>query len=292
MKENSTVEFKTSLFYRPGSSESGDEQISVIIRALAAFMNSEGGDLYIGMDDRGFPVADIVAEYRLMNFYPAYQGAAYGKNEDGYKRFIQDWASKFLGNFAVSLLRFEFINVGVVKVCKISVSKSPMPVWFNRESLYVRCDASTRRLMGDDINRFYMCAGTLQANDAATNNLPELVRKAKSNIVPSAKMQRILVVYPNGDFVYEKSGRATMIEAIRRAGIKNVMGLDLVGRKGNKKTPFVPFIGTQEYRDNSGATQTLEGDYFIFTKYSIGDLIEKLGQISLGLGLGLHIEKY
>ena len=290
IRENKSVEFKTSLFYTAGEEKSGVDQIGVIVRTLAAFMNSEGGVLYIGLNDNGIPSADIVAEYRLMNHYPAYMNAAYSLNEDGYKRFVQDWVAKWLGNYAVSLLEFEFSNEGVIKVCKISVAKSYMPVWFNREDLYVRCDASTRRLKGDDVTRFYMGATNLKV--AEVSNMPELVSKAKGHIVPSAKMQRILVVYPNGDYVYEKSGKATMVEVIRRAGIQNVIGLDLAGRKGNKNTPYVPFISKVEYRDNSGATQTMEGDYFIFSKYSTGDLIEKLNQISLGLGLGLHIEKY
>lgn len=290
IKENISVEFKTSLFYLAGLKECGIGQIEVIVRTLAAFMNSEGGDLYIGLNDRGVATADIVAEYRLMNFYPAYSNAVYGHNEDGYKRFVQDWASKLLGNYAVSLLKFDFFNEGVVKVCKVSASKSFMPVWFNRESLYVRCDGSTRRLMGDDVTQFYMTRANLKAFESS--NMPELVKKAKMNIVPSAKTNRILVVYPNGEYVYEKSARGTMLEVIRRAGISNVVGLDLAGRNGNRNTPRVPFIGKDEYRDNSGKTQSEMGEWFVFTKYSTGDLIEKIGQISTGLGLGLHIEKY
>ena len=290
MKESRSVEFKTSLFYTAGNEKSGEDQIGVIVRTLAAFMNSEGGALYIGLDDKGTPSADITAEFKFMNHYPAYQNSVYGFGEDGYKRFIQDWVAKWLGNYAVSLLTFEFFNEGIIKVCKITAAKSFMPIWLNREDLYVRCDASTRRLKGDDVTRFYM--GLANIKVAEESNMPELVSKAKSNIVPSAKVQRILVVYPNGDYVYEKSGKATMVEVIRRAGIHNVIGLDMAGRKGNKNTPYVPFIGKEEYRDNSGPTQTVEGEYFIFSKYSTGDLIEKLNQISLGLGLGLHIEKY
>lgn len=286
IKENRKVEFKTSLFFTANEEKLDEAQIGIIIRTLASFMNSEGGELYLGVNDKGDPSADIEEEYSLMNDYPAYKNSVYSLNEDGYKRFVQDWVAKWLGNYAVSLLEFKFYNEGGIQFCKISASKSFMPIWFNREELYVRCDASTRRLKGDDITRFYMGAKKLKVVES---NMLELVCKAKENIVPNEK---ILVVYPNGEYIYERSGKATMLEVIRRAGIKNVIGLDLVGRRGNRNTPYVPFISKEEYRDNSGATQTREGDYFILIKYSIGDLIEKLTQISLGLGLGLHIEKY
>ena len=290
MKESRSVEFKTSLFYTAGNEKSGEDQIGVIVRTLAAFMNSEGGALYIGLDDKGTPSADITAEFKFMNHYPAYQNSVYSFGEDGYKRFIQEWVLRWLGIDAVKLLTFEFFNEGIIKVCKITAAKSVIPIWFNRVDLYVRCDASTRRLREDDVTRFYLWFANI--NVAEDSNMSELVSRAKSNIVPSAKAQSILVVYPNGDYVYEKSGKATMVEVIRRAGIHNVIALDLAGRKGNKKSQYVPFIGKEEYRDNSGPTQTVEGEYFIFSKYSTGDLIDKLNHISLGLGLGLHIEKY
>lgn len=290
IKENRAVEFKTSLFYTAGNEKSGEDQIGVIVRTLAAFMNSEGGALYIGLDDKGTPSADITAEFKFMNYYPAYQNSVYSFGEDGYKRFIQEWVLRWLGIDAVKLLTFEFFNEGIIKVCKITAAKSVIPIWFNRVDLYVRCDASTRRLREDDVTRFYLWFANI--NVAEDSNMSELVSRAKSNIVPSAKAQSILVVYPNGDYVYEKSGKATMVEVIRRAGIHNVIALDLAGRKGNKKSPYVPFIGKEEYRDNSGPTQTVEGEYFIFSKYSTEDLIDKLNHISLGLGLGLHIEKY
>lgn len=41
IKENKSVEFKTSLFYTAGNEKSGEDQIGVIVRTLAAYMNSD-----------------------------------------------------------------------------------------------------------------------------------------------------------------------------------------------------------------------------------------------------------
>lgn len=295
LQENKFVEFKTSLFFRAGCTEPGTEQIEIIVRTLAAFMNTEGGCLYIGWNDSGRASASIDEEYKYLNKYPAYPNSKeYNENEDGYKRFIQDWVSKHLGNYAVNLLSFDFSNESYMKLCKISVKKSTMPLWLDRKHLWVRCDGSTRRLLGDDITRYIKDITDLKMEE--NTNMKEHVKRAQELIDKAGNKKntkRILVVYPNGDYIYDAgSSQHTMIEVIRRAGIQNVIALDLVGRKGKGETPEVPFIGKEEYRDNSGSTQKeLEG-YYILTKYCMGDLKSKIEEISNGLDLGLHIEEY
>lgn len=296
IKENTSAEFKTSLFFRAGCSEPGIEQIEIIVRTLAAFMNSEGGCLYMGWNDSGKASASIDEEYKYMNQFPAFPNNVYNENEDGYKRFIQDWVAKCLGNgnYAVSLLSFEFSYESYMKLCKISVKKSSMPIWFDRRYLWVRCDGSTRRLLGDDITRYILGITDLKMEE--NSNMEEHIKRAKEQIEKAGnkgKSKRILVVYPNGDYIYDtSSSQHTMIEVIRRAGIQNVIALNLVGRAGKGETPYVPFISKYEYRDNHGSTQKeLEG-YYILTKYSLGDLRTKTRDISEGLGLGLHIEEY
>ena len=49
LQEGLRVEFKTSLFFSAGK----DPQVQVIARTIASFMNAQGGDLYIGVDDCG-----------------------------------------------------------------------------------------------------------------------------------------------------------------------------------------------------------------------------------------------
>ena len=42
LSERVNVEFKSSLFFRAGTQECGEDQIGVIIRTIAGFMNAEG----------------------------------------------------------------------------------------------------------------------------------------------------------------------------------------------------------------------------------------------------------
>lgn len=53
LAEGLKVEFKTSAFYEPGEHNPGFRQMRTIAETVAAFMNTEGGTLYIGVADDG-----------------------------------------------------------------------------------------------------------------------------------------------------------------------------------------------------------------------------------------------
>ena len=126
--ESLTVEFKTSLFYLAGTSLPSEEQIDVITRTIASFMNQDGGTLYLGVNDEGYATNSVLDEFCLMNAFPAFSGNTYHATSDGYKRFLLDWVSKKLGQFATTLLSIEFQDMGEVVVCAVKAKKSRIPV--------------------------------------------------------------------------------------------------------------------------------------------------------------------
>ena len=67
--EGQKLEFKTSAFYAPGEHNPGFKQMRTIAETVAAFMNAEGGTLYIG--SRGGMVPNCVIEggTTLLNSY-------------------------------------------------------------------------------------------------------------------------------------------------------------------------------------------------------------------------------
>ena len=295
VQESTTVEFKTSIFFQPGVNLPGENQIHTIIRTIGSFMNALGGDLYLGVNDSGVASNSITGEFQYLNSYPPYPKYTYPTNKDGYKRFILDWAGKLLGNFATVLLSFDFLDFGFITVCKVKITKSKVPVWFDGNGLFVRTDASTRQLRGNDITNFIVQvdkADLAAAKVADQTAFQARLKRIKSQVTAQ---DHILVVYPNGDYVYEKNNVETMLEVIRRAGIQNVINLGLVGRAGKGNTPYVPFIGNTQYFDNAQnltKTQSVLNGYYVFKKYGTGDIMSKLTEISNGLGLGLYIERY
>ena len=293
--ESVTVEFKTSIFYSPGIPIPGDDQIGVIVRTIASMMNQEGGVLYIGVNDLGEATHNIEDEFQYLNLFPSRPQNMYSQNLDGYKRFILDWVCKRLSNFAATLLSFEFPQYDDVVICKLNIKKSKTPIWFDRADLYVRADASTRLLRGDDITYFMLQIDKAEFTKAALNEQQLLQQRIKDIKKKEGPSNSILVVYPNGDYIHCKTNVDTMLEVIHRAGTAKVMSLGITGRAGKGKTPFVPFIGTSVYLDNvqkGGKTQRSLDGLLVFTKYSQGDIISKLTQISNRMGLNLYIESY
>ena len=217
-------------------------------------------------------------------------------NHDGYKRFICDWVSLRLGNFAASLLSFDFPVYGSVEVCKINVKKSNAPVWFKGTELLVRTDASTRQLRGNDITSFMLNVDKsvfVNAQKASQDASDKLIADIKAN--KTSPYGTLLVVYPDGSFIHETSNTAAMLKVIHKAGIDNVINLSLAGRSGRGGTPYVPFIGKEVYLtgpDKSTKSQRELDGYMVFTKYSAGEVLNKVMEISSGLGLGLHVEVY
>lgn len=295
ISERFDVEFKSSLFFRAGTQDCGEDQIGVIMRTIAGFMNAEGGDLYIGLDDKGRAVNDVENEYQYLNIFPPYASSTYTSTEDGYRRFIIDWVAREFGNYtATMLIRIDFIYKDGIKIAKVHIGKAFSVIWYKGEALYVRGDGANRRLKGDMITMYIMHIDreTWEKNKKKNENIHAAkIKEIKSGL--SQPRNKLLVVYPNGNYIYESSSVNTMLEVIRRAGINEVLNLNLAGRKGKGKTPYVPFISTRQYHDNvpqDSKTQKEMDGYYVFVKYSIGDLMSKILQISDGLGLRLHVE--
>jgi len=293
--ESTTVEFKTSLFYRAGISSLSEEQMHVIVRTIASMMNQDGGTLYIGVNDGGYATHDVRSEFRYLTDFAPSRDYSYPENEDGYKRFIIDWVRKELNNFATTLLSFDFETFGGVTICKVGIRKSKVPVWYEGKELYVRADASTRKLLGNDITFFILQVDKADFQGAVTSDRAAFEKRLAAIKSTEKANGSLLVVYPNGDYIHGQKNVDVLLEVIRRAGVEAVRDLGLAGRSGRRGTPYVPFIGRDVYIDNPAAptkTQRELDGYMVFTKYGRGDIVSKLTQISNGLGLGLHIEEF
>lgn len=267
-------------------------QMDVITRTIASMMNMQGGSIYVGVNDKGFASDSITNEFNYLNAIPPYSKYSYSANLDGYKRFILDWISKNLGGFPTTLVSFEILDYEGVIVCRIDIKKSKVPVWFKQTSLYVRADASTRQLRGNDITNFIMQidkSDFVKATEDERKKFQKRLAELKKQEAPTG---RIMVVYPNGDYIHEKFNYATMMEVIRRAGVVDVMNLSITGHKGKGTTPYVPLVSNVPYKGKSGKTQHELDGYLVLTKIGTGQMISALTQISNGLGLNLHIEEY
>lgn len=160
-KEDLHTEFKTSIVYLAKTSEAKiDEQMQIILKEIASFMNAEGGRLYIGVNDDGETITGIENDYAHLgdSEYDHYTYDVTGKTEqqkrDIYENKIRN-SMKHISSFAGSLVDISFQTIKSHTICIINIKPSPKPMFVNG-LLYQRQGASCRPLQRDDISYFVL----------------------------------------------------------------------------------------------------------------------------------------
>lgn len=153
--EGTRLEFKTSIVFSPGSHEADiDNQLDNIIKTLCAFMNTEGGTLYIGIHDKTKRVVGFKEDYSHLNDGEDSYAGTYSENRDGYELKIRNTIDRKCNGFANSLIEFSFHDVEGAEYCQIEVKKAKRPVWFNGVQLWIRSGNRKVQLRGDEISLF------------------------------------------------------------------------------------------------------------------------------------------
>ncbi len=132
LKESKTLEFKSSLRWNLKEERKDDQQIThAVLKTIAAFLNTEGGDLLIGVADDGEVLG--IAHDRL-------------DDEDKFMLHLAQVVRNGLGDRASTCIDPTVQIVEGKTVCLVSCQRSPEPVflkWKGREQdqegdLYVR----------------------------------------------------------------------------------------------------------------------------------------------------------
>lgn len=140
--ETDAVEFKSTLRYDLRTREINKKLEYVIAKTIAAFMNSEGGTLLIGVDDKG-NILGLDDDFSTLSKPDA----------DGFELHLVEVIKKYVGAGLVSHLRISFPVLDEAKICRIKVSKSGKPVFVRfegKEEFYVRTGCSSQPLGRED----------------------------------------------------------------------------------------------------------------------------------------------
>ena len=154
--ESQTLELKTSIVYPPGQSEADiRKQLYNILRELTAFMNTDGGTLYIGIHDKTKKVIGIEADYKHLNddSEDEYNGS-YSANRDGYELKIRNTIDKLCPTLANSLTTITFDSINDNEYCIIQVKPAKRPIFLDGNKLYIRQGNRVKLLKGEDITLF------------------------------------------------------------------------------------------------------------------------------------------
>lgn len=135
--ENKSVEFKSSLRWDNRTHSVNKELEIEIARAVCGFANTEGGRLFIGVDDSRLVVG-------LENDYQTFGK----KSRDGFQLQLNNLLNTCLGKDIHSNLTVRFLSIENKDICEIKVSKSK-PVFLNNRGqieFHVRASGSTLKL--------------------------------------------------------------------------------------------------------------------------------------------------
>lgn len=141
--ESASVEFKSSLFhsFRDGVPEKVIS--SSVVKTIAAFLNSDGGTLIIGVDD----------DRNVLGLDPDL--TAKGFDLDRFENALTTLIMTAIDDLAVTRCRIRFETVEDRTVCLVDVERSPRPVYADthkaKNVFFVRAGNTTRALDTRDV---------------------------------------------------------------------------------------------------------------------------------------------
>ncbi len=175
IKEDLHNEFKTSVFVDADTQTPGIKQMLKIARTLAAFMNTEGGRLYVGVTDDG-QVRGMASDLALLANSPAIvavhtvryndEGFSYGATEDKFELKIRAIARALLSPNAEQCITSVLVrSVAEKLVCQIEVkpcNKDEFIYFFQKnpklrteeEQIIVRIGNHNKTLVGAERDAF------------------------------------------------------------------------------------------------------------------------------------------
>lgn len=166
-EEGQKLELKTSIVFPPGEGKANiGKQLYTILKELTAFMNTDGGTLYIGIHDKTKKVIGIEGDYQYLNSdeEDEYNGS-YKEDRDGYELKIRNTMDRLCPSLANSLTTIDFESLEGNEYCKIVVKPARRPIFLSGTQLYVRQGNRLKLLRGDEITFFVTERMTISIKD-------------------------------------------------------------------------------------------------------------------------------
>ena len=134
--EGKKLEFKSTLRWNIHTNQKDKAIENEALKTIAAFCNTEGGDLLIGINDEG----EILGT-ELDNF----------KNDDKYLVHFGNIISQRIIQPVQEFVDFEIVEVQGKRICNVSCKKSSYPIWVKPdkeadEQFFVRTGPSSKPL--------------------------------------------------------------------------------------------------------------------------------------------------
>ncbi|MFP4616896.1 MAG: helix-turn-helix domain-containing protein [Candidatus Paceibacterota bacterium] len=144
-EESKTLEFKSSLRWDHFRGEVNKELEKVIAKTVAAFLNTDGGVLFIGVNDNG----EVIGLKEDLNYF--------NNSKDKFLKKLAEIINKYLGPDNHALITPMFLVKDQRDVCVIKVERSNRPVYLKNgqeSKFYIRTQNSSMELTGVDADKY------------------------------------------------------------------------------------------------------------------------------------------
>ena len=139
------LEFKSTLRFDLRQDKINDALEMAVIKTIAAFANSKGGTLLIGIDDKGNPLG-LAKDYSTLT-------KKTGK--DGFELHLINLLNTHLGKAnAANIVKISFPNVKDIEICSVEVMRSNDPLFVRDkgpETFYIRIGNSSQSLLPSEM---------------------------------------------------------------------------------------------------------------------------------------------
>lgn len=141
--EDYAVEFKCTARWDIRENQPSKVMEDAIVKTVAAFLNTDGGTLLIGIGpDRS--VVGLAHDYDRVK----------PKNGDGFVNWLTTHLINALGTTPVARTRARIVEHDSTEICRVDVAASPAPVWAKTSKapkvLFVRMNNSSRAVPDDE----------------------------------------------------------------------------------------------------------------------------------------------
>lgn len=144
--EHERLEFKTSLRWDEKREQVNKELEKTAMKTVVAFLNSDGGHLLIGVDDRG-RVLGLERDFASLPKAGA----------DGFENHFNNLFNQMIGPEFRRLVKLSFNNTDGKIVCLANVEPSHKPVYLkngNNEDFYIRTGNVTTPLKMSEVTAY------------------------------------------------------------------------------------------------------------------------------------------
>ena len=141
--EHEKLEFKTSLRWDMKQNQVNRELEKTVMKTVTAFLNSDGGHLLMGVDDKGEPVG-------LENDF----ASLVRQDTDGFENHFNNLFRSMVGPEFRRLVKLKFDDIGGKTVCLASVEPGHKPAYLKTgdgEDFYIRTGNVTTPLKMSEV---------------------------------------------------------------------------------------------------------------------------------------------